>query len=88
MLTCRELADFLMDYVDGELAGDVRERFEHHLTLCPNCVRYVSAYRKTADLSRKAYETLEADADRPARDAGAPEELIEAILAARARDLP
>jgi anti-sigma factor RsiW len=84
-VTCRELADFLMNYLDGELAGDVRERFEDHLTRCPNCVKYLSAYEKTSELSRKALAALEADPEKPATGAGAPDELIRAILAARPR---
>ena len=31
MNTCRQLAEFLHDYVAGELAADLRMRFEQHL---------------------------------------------------------
>jgi len=78
-VTCRELAAFIIDYVDGGLDADVRARFERHLTLCPNCVRYLAAYRTSIDMGRRA---LRAD-DAPANTAGAPEDLIRAILASR-----
>ena len=48
-MTCRELADFLLDYVNEDLPSDVRQSFDRHLTLCPNCVAYVRAYRTTID---------------------------------------
>jgi len=80
-LTCRELADFILDYLDGGLAGDVRERFEHHLSLCSNCRRYIAAYEKTVALGRRAFE----DEDSSAAQAGVPEDLINAILASRPR---
>ena len=78
LMTCRELADFLMDYVSGELPGDVRSRFDEHLSLCPNCVAYVASYKATIELVRRAFED-------DARDAAleAPDDLVQAILAAR-----
>ena len=83
-MTCRELADFIIDYVDGELEADVRSNFERHLTRCPNCVRYLAAYRTSIQMGRRALDA-DADADRSAAEAGAPEDLINAILAARPR---
>jgi anti-sigma factor RsiW len=76
------LADFIIDYVDGGLETDVRANFERHLTLCPNCVRYLAAYRTTIDMGRRALLT---DPDGPAAESGAPEDLINAILASRPR---
>jgi len=40
-MTCRELVDFLMDYLNGELGGGERETFDEHLTICPACVDYI-----------------------------------------------
>ena len=80
-MTCRELADFILDYLDGGLAADVRERFEGHLTRCPNCRRYIAAYETTVSLGRRAFDDESATADRT----GAPEDLIQAILSARPR---
>ncbi|HJR59431.1 MAG TPA: zf-HC2 domain-containing protein [Vicinamibacterales bacterium] len=75
-MTCRELADFIADYLSGALPIDVQARFEHHLTLCPDCVNYLAAYQATVELNRRAFAAAEAAAD-------APEDLIKAILASR-----
>jgi anti-sigma factor RsiW len=79
-VTCRELADFIMAYLDGELDDGPRAAFERHLGLCPNCVEYLRQYRETVAAGRRAF----ADEDAPASDA-APEALVQTILAARGR---
>ena len=76
-MTCRELADFLMDYLNEDLAADVRAAFDRHLALCPNCVAYVKTYRTTIELGRRAFADDEADAGTEV-----PDELVRAILAA------
>lgn len=53
-MTCRELNDFLADYVDGDLPRDLRRAFEDHLAKCPDCVRFVESYRATIRLERHA----------------------------------
>ena len=40
-MTCREFADFMADYLTGELSEAIRAAFDHHLALCPNCERKV-----------------------------------------------
>jgi anti-sigma factor RsiW len=77
-MTCRELVDFLMDYLSGELAPEVLADFEWHLSVCPNCVRYLETYRATIVLERAAFRRP-GDTDAPS----VPEELVRAILAAR-----
>ena len=52
-MTCRELANLLIDYVSGELAQEHRERLDHHLSKCPPCVAYVETYTLTIKLTRK-----------------------------------
>lgn len=75
-MTCREFIEFLLDYVQGNLPPEAQARFDEHLTICPDCVNYLASYRTTADLERLA----SAEENLPA---GVPEELIQAILAAR-----
>jgi anti-sigma factor RsiW len=79
-VTCREFADFLAEYIDGELPVAALSHFEHHLSLCPNCRRYLDGYRATVKLGKAAFEnpsdTVPADV---------PDDLVDAILAARAR---
>ena len=79
-MTCRELADFILDYLSGELPDEVRGTFEYHLSICPDCVNYVDNYKATAALTRRAFDAddapVEALSDVPA-------DLVRAILAAR-----
>lgn len=79
-MTCRELIEFLIDYDSGELDGDVRAEFERHLGTCPPCLAYLDTYRRTVQLGREAL----ADGDGAALPE-MPEELVRAILAARAQ---
>jgi predicted anti-sigma-YlaC factor YlaD len=77
MITCRELNDFLSDYLEGALAAAQRDELDRHLGLCPDCVRYLDDYREVIRLGGLcgAEEAPPADV---------PEELIRAVLAARA----
>jgi anti-sigma factor RsiW len=77
-VTCRELADFIADYRTGELPPDVRRQFEYHLSLCPNCRRYLAGYEAAVVLGQHAF--TEDGAELPA---DVPSELVAAILAAR-----
>ena len=80
-VTCRELADFILDYRAGTLAPEIRRTFEEHLRVCPNCVQYLANYEATVELGRKVFE----QEDREASEAGAPEDLVAAILSSRPR---
>jgi len=51
-VTCREFADFMADYLSGELSADARITFEHHLALCANCRNYLTSYEETVKLGR------------------------------------
>jgi anti-sigma factor RsiW len=53
MITCRELAELLIDYVSGDLPPEHCERLAHHLRLCPPCVAYLETYRLTIKLTRR-----------------------------------
>jgi anti-sigma factor RsiW len=80
-MTCQELVEFLMDYLDGVLADSVRLRFEEHLEECPDCVAYLATYREAVRLGKDACRdnqgTLPEDV---------PEQLVRAILQARRQD--
>jgi predicted anti-sigma-YlaC factor YlaD len=76
-MTCRELADFLADYLAGALPAATRVRFEEHLAECEDCVAYLESYRATIELARDAC------GDDDQRPADLPESLLRAILAAR-----
>ena len=49
-LTCRELVEFVNDYLEGELSPDGRARFEAHLVCCVGCGNYVRQMRWTVAL--------------------------------------
>jgi anti-sigma factor RsiW len=76
-LTCRELIEFLDDYVDDCLPPSERTRFDAHLTRCDACVRYLRGYRATMRLA------LAACAEDGTDPHGVPHELVDAILASR-----
>lgn len=77
-ITCRELIDFIGDYLDDTLPADSRREFERHLGVCPSCVAYLDGYRKAVRLGQEALAVT----DRPAADF-VPHSLIRAIQAAR-----
>lgn len=79
-MNCREISEFLADYLDGELPVRRRRRFDEHLRVCAECVAYVQSFKATVELAKSAYDETDAVTD------AVPERLVEAILAARARD--
>jgi anti-sigma factor RsiW len=79
-VTCRQFADFIADYLSGELPAPTLEQFEHHLTICQNCLTYVANYRQTIALGRRVF--TEDDAALPG---DVPEDLVSAILSLRAK---
>ena len=79
-MNCREMTDFLMAYVDEELAPDQHAAFEAHMGECPPCVLYLDSYREAVRLGKEVC----ARDDSPLPD-DVPEVLIQAILTARER---
>jgi anti-sigma factor RsiW len=76
-MTCREMAEFLIDYVSGTLSAIERAQFESHLGVCPDCVAYLDSYRRTIEISKQSV------AD-PIESVGPlPDDLVRAILSAR-----
>jgi putative zinc finger protein len=74
IMTCRELTEFIADYLSGELSPDTRQSFEHHLSVCPNCVNYLASYKAAIELGRGALAVDETDV---------PDDLVRAILNSR-----
>jgi len=77
MVTCRELIEFLDDYIADALPAAVRREFEWHLKLCPACREYLRTYRRTIDLERRSL----ADVD-PSECDEMPDDLVQAIVTA------
>jgi anti-sigma factor RsiW len=76
MITCRELEEFIVDYLDGTLPWRQRLVFRIHLFFCRECRDYLASYTHTIALGKAALRQT---------DAPIPEELVRAILAARGR---
>lgn len=74
MISCREVFDFLIDYVSDELPQQTRAEFERHLAVCPPCVAYLNSYRDTIRLARTAGR----ETDAAVREM--PEELVRAVM--------
>ena len=76
-MNCRELSDFLSDFVAGELPTEVSAEFKTHLDRCADCHLFVEQYRVTIHLCCEAYaETVPPTL---------PEDLVHAILASLAK---
>jgi anti-sigma factor RsiW len=83
-LSCRDVVDFLMDYVAGTVSVQERAVFEAHLAVCPPCVAYLKSYQAIVQLGPAAYEETSETSE--ANPGPMPEELVSAILLARPRE--
>jgi anti-sigma factor RsiW len=77
-MTCREFAEFLMEYLSGELSPAERSVFDEHLAKCPDCVAYLRTYEETIKFEKAAFAVPAG----PVPDQ-VPEDLVRAILDAR-----
>lgn len=74
-ITCRQLIDFIVEYVDGALDEASKYELERHLGVCPSCRNYLESYRTTMSLAKISMT------DEPLDDV--PDELVERILSGR-----
>ncbi len=75
-MNCREVIEFLMDYIDDELPENVKMCFDMHLQMCPPCVEYLKTYKHTILVAKDCCQKSTSCEE-------IPEQLIQAILAAR-----
>ena len=85
-VTCQQLIDFLMSYLDNELPAGQRAEFDRHMAACPSCVDYVKTYEKTVSLARTVSNRLAKDS-REARVRTAAKGRVAAIVPPTARAL-
>ena len=52
-MTCRKLAEVLLEYVAGELPPEQCDHIRRHLCECPPCVAYLETYELTIKLTRQ-----------------------------------
>lgn len=77
-MTCRELVEFLSDYLSEELPPPVRGAFEEHIRECEDCERYLEGFAATVELAKGCFE--DPDAPLPSE---VPAEIVAAVLNAR-----
>jgi len=75
MLNCRELEDFLDDYIDGNLPASVRRKVYLHLLACGDCRSYISAYKRSIEMGKALCDKLDSEVPEDV-----PEELITFVL--------
>lgn len=52
-MNCRELVEFLMDFLDGSLPPEHHQRVKEHIESCPPCEVYLETYRLTIQITRQ-----------------------------------
>ena len=74
-MTCREIRDYLVDYLAGDLAPQEREELERHVQGCSHCADHVDDSRNALHVSRAALNELTAPSAEDVPDA-----LLQAVL--------
>ncbi|MGD9693786.1 MAG: anti-sigma factor [Phycisphaerales bacterium] len=77
-MTCQEVTEFLIAYLEGGLDAPTRRAFDKHLSVCPACVNYLRSYETTVRMAR----TIASEQHAP-KAVAPPEDLVQAILHAR-----
>jgi anti-sigma factor RsiW len=54
VLTCKDVIELLMDYLESTVTPEVAAEVDRHLERCPACVAYLNTYRKTQELTSEA----------------------------------
>jgi len=59
MITCKDLVEFLLDYLDGTLDPETARALERHLKDCQGCQAFLNTYKATlASLGELACEEM------------------------------
>jgi anti-sigma factor RsiW len=53
MITCRELAELLMEFLSDQLPPERRDPIEKHLGCCAPCLAYAESYRILVEVTRR-----------------------------------
>ncbi len=77
MLSCRDVEDFMIDFVDGDMDLLTRMQFSMHITMCADCRRYLQMYIDSIALGKRIFDCPDDEAT-----GHVPDEIINAILAA------
>jgi anti-sigma factor RsiW len=52
MNTCEDETALIADYLSSSLSLQVTAAFEKHLQVCPDCVAFLTTYKKTIEATR------------------------------------
>ena len=52
--TCKDSVELLLEYLDGDLSGELTAKLEAHLGGCAPCEDFMKSYKATPALCRKA----------------------------------
>jgi anti-sigma factor RsiW len=55
-MRCKEIVEFLGDYLEGDLDPNTSKALEKHLEGCPPCIAFLNTYRGTVDAARRIQE--------------------------------
>jgi len=50
--TCKAAISMIGNYLSGSVAPRLRDEFEQHLSLCPDCAAFLKTYKKTVEVTR------------------------------------
>lgn len=53
MMTCKEIAELLLEFCEGELPKEYCDLICHHVRLCGPCNNFLESYQITVRLSRQ-----------------------------------
>ena len=53
-MTCEQLVDLLVDYVEGDLDEQRAHQAETHTRTCPDCDHFVRTYQETIRVAERA----------------------------------
>ena len=82
MITCRELEEFVVGYLDGTLPSRQRFVFKLHLLVCRECRDYLASYTQAIALGKAVFRHSDEQVPEEVPEE-VPEDLVRAILVAR-----
>jgi anti-sigma factor RsiW len=50
--SCEAAVSMIGKYLTGSMAPRLRDEFEQHLSLCPDCAAFLKTYKKTIEVTR------------------------------------
>ena len=53
-IVCMSGVELIMEYLEGQLAPDLRAAVDTHVGSCPRCVAFIASYQETPRILRDA----------------------------------